>query len=82
MLRIIILISVLFVFSETHAQFNAKDKTETIDSIMSILEQRYVFPELANQFNLTIRESLKQKKYDTISSAESLHLLLLLICSK
>jgi retinol-binding protein 3 len=62
---------VVLLCCNTQAQFSSKDKTATMDSVMSILERKYAFPELAKQFNLTIRESLKQKKYDTISSVES-----------
>jgi retinol-binding protein 3 len=65
------LLVIVFLCCQVQAQFSCKDKAATVDSIASILERKYVFPDLAKQFNLAIRESLKQKRYDTISSAAS-----------
>lgn len=58
----------IFFTASTKAQFSFKQKTEAIDSVISVLEKNYVFPDVAKQLGVYLKLQLKNKAYDTISS--------------
>lgn len=62
------LVLLVFFTVATSAQFSSKQKKETIDSVISVLEKNYVFPDVAKQLSVYLQAQLKSKAYDTISS--------------
>ncbi len=65
---IIILFTVLPVLG--NGQISNSEKKETIQKILEILEERYIFPEIADSIKSYILSNLESRKYDTISSAK------------
>lgn len=49
---------------------NATMKTQVIDTILKELNDRYVFPEVAKQMEVNVRQRQKNKEYETIATAE------------
>ncbi len=50
---------------------DAKVRTEVIDNILSNLNDSYVFPDVAKKMEEAVRNRLKNKEYDTITSAKA-----------
>jgi hypothetical protein len=48
---------------------DAATKTQTIDAVLSELNKRYVFPEVAKQMETDVRSRAAKKEYDNITSA-------------
>jgi retinol-binding protein 3 len=49
---------------------DAKVRTEVIDNILKNLNESYVFPEVAKQMETDVRNRMKNKEYDAITSAK------------
>ena len=65
---IIFLLAVLPLVS--YSQVSNQEKNETIQKMLEILENRYIFPEVADSMKNFIITNLESGKYDTISSAD------------
>lgn len=50
---------------------DAKTRTEVIDNILSNLNDSYVFPDVAKQMETDIRNRIKNKEYDNVTSAKA-----------
>ena len=55
--------------SSVSAQFTQTDKRMALDSVFSILEMKYIFPEVASKMENTVRARYLSGSYDTIQSA-------------
>jgi hypothetical protein len=65
---------VIFLFLTLHvvtAQVTKEQKTEAIDSVIKLMNERYIFPETAKQIELHLRKQQTKKAYDTITSADA-----------
>jgi retinol-binding protein 3 len=51
---------------------DAATRTEVFDGVLKLLNEAYVSPDLARQMEQAIRERMKNKEYDGITSAEAL----------
>jgi len=65
-----LVIFLLLTFNTVTAQVTKEQKSEAIDSVIKLMNERYIFPETAKQIELHLREQQTKKAYDTISSAE------------
>lgn len=54
----------------SYSQISNSEKKESIQKILEILENRYIFPEVANSMKNVVITNLESGKYDTISLAE------------
>lgn len=52
------------------AQVSKEQKSEAIDSVIKLMNERYIFPETAKKIELHLRKQQTKKAYDTITSAE------------
>ena len=66
-----LVIFLLITFHTVTAQVTKEQKTEAIDSLIKLMNERYIFPETAKQIELHLRKQQIKKAYDTISSAET-----------
>lgn len=53
------------------AQLTKQQKSEAIDSVVKLLNERYIFPETAKQMELFLRKQQLKKVYDTFSNGNS-----------
>lgn len=51
---------------------DAKTRTAVIEGAIKVLNENYIFPETAKKMEQAVRERLKRKEYDKITSAENL----------
>ena len=65
-----IIILLLFALNSVTAQVTKEQKSEAIDSVIKLMNERYIFPETAKQIELHLRTQQTKKSYDTITSAE------------
>lgn len=54
------------------AQLSGKEKSLTIDSVISLLRSRYVFPSVAASIETTLRQNESAGKYDTLVTGPNL----------
>ncbi|MFY7839010.1 MAG: S41 family peptidase [Lacibacter sp.] len=57
--------------SSAHAQITAQQKSETIDSVVKLMNERYTFPETARQIELFLRKQQAANVYDSITDGNS-----------
>ncbi|MBN1986456.1 MAG: S41 family peptidase, partial [Prolixibacteraceae bacterium] len=69
MKKLIILLMVVVPFIAS-SQISDSEKKESIQKILEILENRYIFPEVADSMKNVVISNLESGKYDTISLAE------------
>lgn len=65
---------VIFLLLTLHAvtaQVTKEQKSEAIDSLIKLMNERYIFPETAKQIELHLRRQQIKKAYDTITSADA-----------
>lgn len=67
MKKILVLLLLTGMGYTANAQFTAKQKAATVDSVCAVLNRLYVFPKVAKQMETYIRERLARKAYDTIT---------------
>jgi C-terminal processing protease CtpA/Prc len=65
-----LVIFLLFTLHAVTAQVTKEQKSEAIDSVVKLMNERYIFPETAKQIELHLRKQQSNKAYDTITSAE------------
>ncbi len=58
------------VVSTANAQLSSKQKSEAIDSVVKLMNERYIFPETAKQIEVFLRKQQSKKVYDTITSGD------------
>jgi C-terminal processing protease CtpA/Prc len=70
---VIVIGNVVIVAQQTQADMtiDAKTRTEVVDSILSNLNDSYVFPEVAKKMEEDIRNRIKNKEYDSVTSAKA-----------
>lgn len=66
-----LIIFLLFTLHAVTAQITKEQKSEAIDSVIKLMNERYIFPETAKQIELHLRKQQIKKAYDTITSAEA-----------
>ena len=62
----------LFILGVTtaDAQISKQQKSEAIDSVVKLMNERYIFPETAKQIELHLRKQQTKKLYDTITNGD------------
>lgn len=70
MKQIFILIIFCSIFSSVRAQLTPQQKTETIDSLVKLMNERYTFPETAKQIEQFLRKQQAANAYNSISSGD------------
>jgi hypothetical protein len=68
MKRMIILVIFFVSLLQANAQITKQQKAEAIDSVIKLLNERYIFPETAKQMELFLRKQQLKKVYDTFSN--------------
>lgn len=62
------LLTPLMVFSQAgHLPVSEEEKKEVIDSVSSILERNYIFPDVAKEIGTRLKQKWKEKKYASIT---------------
>ena len=57
--------------NQPNLTINAEMRTEVIDGVIKLLNENYVFPEMAAKIEKAIRDHQRKKDYDAITSAEA-----------
>lgn len=66
-----LIIVLLLTLHSVTAQITKEQKAEAIDSVVKLLNKRYIFPETAKQMELFLRKQQIKKVYDTFSNGNS-----------
>ncbi len=69
-LVITLVIFLLSALNHVTAQISKEQKSEAIDSVIKLMNERYIFPETAKKIEVHLRKQQAKKAYDTITSAE------------
>lgn len=69
-ITVFILSSINIFAQQKDLTIDAKTRTEVIDVMLKNLNDKYVFPEVAKKMEIDIRARLKNKEYDSLTSAK------------
>ena len=70
MKQILYFLFFILVGSSAGAQISKQQKSAAIDSVVKLMNERYIFPETAKQIELHLRKQESKKVYDTISNGD------------
>lgn len=70
MKQIVYLLLFILGVTTAHAQIGKQQKAEAIDSVVKLMNERYIFPETAKQIELHLRKQQIKKVYDTITNGD------------
>jgi hypothetical protein len=67
-MRTILLILTIFIFPVCYSQITNIQKRETIEGVLKVLQNRYIFPEVADSMQNFVMSNFQAGKYDLIST--------------